>query len=63
MSDKRSNTPKQLLTKAQQERAIFLLQKYLQTVNRRPGDRGHAWDLTKCDEETRRLFAQLGIEW
>lgn len=51
------------MTKAQQERAIFLLKKYLATVNKRPGDRSHSWDLTKCDEETRKLLAQLGETW
>lgn len=57
-----SATP-QPLSKAQQERAIFLLGKYLATVNRRPGDKSHRWDLTKCDEETRKFFAQIGASW
>lgn len=55
--------PKYPLTIAQQKRMVFLLQKYMATVNRRPGDRSHAWDLTKCDDETRKLFAQIGVEW
>lgn len=56
-----SRTP--ALSTKQQERAIFLLQKYLSTVNKRPGDRSHSWDLTKCDEETRKLLAQIGVPW
>jgi hypothetical protein len=55
--------PQYPLTVAQQKRMVFLLQKYLSTVNRRPGDRSHAWDLTKCDDETRKLFAQMGLEF
>lgn len=55
--------PKYPLTVAQQKRMVFLLQKYLATVSRRPGDRSHSWDLTKCDEEARKFFAQLGVDF
>jgi hypothetical protein len=54
--------PKYPLTIAQQKRMVFLLRKYLETVNQRPGAR-KGWDLTKCDDETRKLFAQIAAEF
>lgn len=50
------------LTITQQKRMVFLLRKYLETVNRSLV-RGGGWDLTKCDDETRKLFAQIGAGW
>ena len=50
-------------TVAEQKRMLFLLQKYLATSDRRPGDRGLKWDLTKCDDEARKLLASLGVKW
>ena len=48
------------LTKAQQERVIFILRKYLATVDYGRGKK-IKWDLAKCDDETRAFFLELGI--
>lgn len=54
--------PNYPLTIAQQKRMVFLLRKYMETVGH-SRLRRQAWDLTKCDDETRKLFAQLGAEF
>ena len=63
MFAKGMDEPEYPLSIAQQKRMVFLLQKYLATVNRRPGDKSQRWDLTKCDDETRKLFRQMGVEF
>jgi hypothetical protein len=55
------NEPKYPLTVAQQRRMVFLLRKYMETVDRGFRTRG-GWDLTKCDDETRKLFRQIGAD-
>lgn len=55
--------PKLPLTVADERRMVLLLQKYLATSSQRPGARKTAWDLTKCDDETRKLFTRLGIKF
>lgn len=54
--------PKYPLTVKQQQRMVFLLRKYMETVNQ-SRVRRQPWDLTKCDDETRALFRDIGAEW